>query len=143
MEQLNPEETKQVYKLTTLVDVTKTDIVSNGKGTKERYQQSNFEILWQVIQLRVQPELVRVSAEGPKNLKHFKFGKKFKGKKNVWEIIFEVEQSQPFGREQEALYSDFDRVPFINNLDEDAKFTNSVFNGTDEEDKNLHCELVI
>ena len=140
---LDPTEITQVYKITTLVDITKTDVVTNGRKTKERYQQSNFEIFWQVIQLRIQPELVRISAEGSKDLKNYNFGKKFRGKKNVWEVIFEVEKSSPFGKNQEALYDDFNNVPFIDNLDENSKFTNAVFNCTDEQNKNLHCELVI
>lgn len=140
---LDPSEITQVYKLTTLVDITKTDVVNHGRKSKERYQQSNFEILWQVLQLRVQPELVRITAEGPMNLKNYNFGKKFKGKKKVWEVIFEVEKSNPFGNDQEALYDDFNKVPFIDHLDENSEFTSAVFNCTDDLDKNLHCELVI
>lgn len=140
---LDPTEITQVYKITTLVDITKTNVVSNGRKTKERYQQSNFETLWQVVQLRIQPELIRVSAEGSKNLKNYNFGKKFKDKKKIWEIIFEVDQSNPFGRNFEGLYNDFDGVPFINNLDDNVKFSNSVFNCSDDRHKNLYCELVM
>jgi len=140
---LDPTNTRQVYKITTLIDITKTNVVRNGNNSKERYQQSNFETLWQVIQLRIQPENIKDPSMRSMNLKQCKFGSKFKGNKNIWVFIFEVDQSDPFGRNFDGLYGDFNGVPFINNLDENVKFTNSVFNCTDEKEKNLCCELVI
>lgn len=139
----DPHGTRQVYKLYTLIDITKTNEVKNSKATKERYQQSNFETLWQVIQLRIQCEITRVPKKIPGDMLDYKFGTSFKGKKNVWEFVFEVDQDQPFGKNFNGMYGDFDGVPFINNLDDNAKFPNTVFNCTDDKIKNLYCELVI
>jgi len=132
-----PTDIKHTYAIYTLADITNTN--QRHGDSKERHQQSNYETLWQVIQLRIQPELIEVSID--KLNKDHVFGSKFKGDKKVWKLLFNVDQSGPFGEDNEGLLSDIDGVPFINNLDNNAKL-DGVFNCFDEKNTNTYVKLV-
>lgn len=124
----------------TLFDITETGVIRSYKMdnlpfvTKDkktitdeigwrfaRQQQSNLEVLLQVMSLRVQ--LHNIVMHGVKNeslLKHC-FNKKFSGKNNVWSLTFDVEQIDALSNNDNsigALCSDCNHVPMLNNLNE-------------------------
>jgi len=130
----------QVIKVYTLFDITETGVVrsfkmdslpyttKNGINIKDekqwrfcRQQQSNLEVLLQVMSLRVQLHNIEVNNPSKQSLTKHKFNKKFKGKHNVWSLTFEVEQldalsnnNNPIG----ALCDDCNHVPMLTNLNE-------------------------
>lgn len=133
-----PSDILHTYAIYTLVDMSKTD-VKNGES-KERSQHSNFETLWQIIQLRIQPTLVEVAITSENMSKH-KFGSKYKGNKKVWKLLFTVDQSMPFGVDHEGLLADIDGVPFVTGLDNDDKI-GPIFECNDKESANTYVEIV-
>lgn len=124
----------------TLFDITETGVIrsfkmdnlpyitKNGTNIKDekqwrfaRQQQSNLEVLLQVMSLRVQLHNIVMQGVLKESLNKHKFNKKFKGKHNVWSLTFEVEQidalndgDNPIG----ALCNDCNHVPMLTNLNE-------------------------
>jgi hypothetical protein len=90
-----------------------------------RRQQSNYEVLLQVMSLRTQV----MNIKGPivctnQLLSKYKFNKKYKGKQSVWTLEFESEftgalniDDDPIG----ALYQDCNNVPMLQDLTETAQ----------------------
>jgi hypothetical protein len=86
-----------------------------------RQQQSNLEVLLQVMSLRVQLHNIISHGVVKESLSKHKFDKHFTGKQNVWSLTFEVEQidalsdgDNPIG----ALCNDCNHVPMLINLNE-------------------------
>ena len=124
----------------TLFDITETGVIrsfkmdnlpyitKNGTNIKDekqwrfaRQQQSNLEVLLQVMSLRVQLHNIVMQGVLKESLNKHKFNKKFKGKHKVWSLTFEVEQidalndgDNPIG----ALCNDCNHVPMLTNLNE-------------------------
>lgn len=124
----------------TLFDITETGVVRSFKmdnlpfTTKSgvtilrelewrfaRQQQSNLEVLLQVMSLRVQLYNIVTYDSVNESLNKHKFDTSFKGKNNVWSLTFAIEQADalsdgdnPIG----ALYNDCNHVPMLTNLNE-------------------------
>jgi hypothetical protein len=130
----------QAITVYTLFDITETGVVRSFKmdnlpfTTKSgvtilrelewrfaRQQQSNLEVMLQVMSLRVQLHNIVMHGVVKENLTTHNFDKHFNGKHNVWSLTFEVEQmdalvdsSNPIG----ALCNDCNHVPMLTNLNE-------------------------
>jgi len=126
------------FKLSTLVDITETNIRRNNKSLEFR-QQQNFQTVLQTIGLRVNvykyttPE---VKTRSVNNL----FGMNYKQKHNVWEFEFEIEHSNAL--EVDMLKQDFNMVPVITDLTETAKFEKNIFYSESPELCNVLFEKV-
>jgi hypothetical protein len=130
----------QTITVYTLFDVTETGVVRSFKmnnlpfTTKSgitilrelewrfaRQQQSNLEVLLQVMSLRTQLHNVTMHSVVSENVNKHKFHKSFKGKHNVWSLTFDTEHIDalssgdgPLG----ALCSDCNHVPMLMDLNE-------------------------
>lgn len=126
------------FKLTTLVDITETNI-RKGPDKIAIGQQSNYDALIQVIGLRSNPEPLRVQqCAGP--LTDLGFGTSFKGSRhNYWEFMFQVPDASTT---VDNLKNDFHLVPFVKELTETAKINISVFNTRDESLTNVVFEQI-
>jgi|DEB0MinimDraft_6_1074348.scaffolds.fasta_scaffold03010_3 hypothetical protein len=117
-------DTSTIFKLYTLVDITAT-------GIRNDSSQQNFLTVQNTISLRANPTILRY----PELVDNFpKFGTKFKEAKKVWRLVFEIEYGQ---HDLELLKEDFEIVPFIANLGEDAKFEHCVFRTSNRTHSNI------
>jgi hypothetical protein len=125
------------FKLTTLVDITETNI-RKGPDKIAIGQQSNYDTLIQVIGLRANPNPIQV-AQHNGSIANIGFGSSFKGKQNYWEFVFEM----PDGSASiDNFKSDFHLVPFVTELTETAKINISVFNTQDSSSTNIVFEEI-
>jgi ABC-type microcin C transport system permease subunit YejE len=107
-----------------------------------RRQQSNYEVLLQVLSLRIQPMNISTPEIKTKQLlSNYKFNKKYKGKHTVWVLKFESESvgalmanDDPIG----ALYQDCNNVPMLKDLTETAQ-VNGHFNCSE---RNIYFDSV-
>ena len=122
----------QRFSILTLFDITETKQHRKEPGRElEWQQQQNFQMLLQVIGLRVNP-LYRSSPQVKEvNLKDYQFGSEYKGKQLVWEFTFEIEYDGGFtdaqGRGEGLLVNDLHFVPMITGLKETADLVVSMF----------------
>ena len=122
------------FKIKTLVDVTETRS-RKGDDPLRAKQQANFMTLYNTIGLRTNAVdfIITISKEDTKI-----FGSSFKGKKTVWTVEFYVEAEDSLT--VDMMLGDFDLVPFITDLTEDAKFSSSVFRTQDSTHTNIIFE---
>lgn len=125
------------FKLTTLVDITETNI-RKGPDKIAIGQQSNYDALIQVIGLRSNPEPVKIVRQTGA-ITDIGFGTSFKGKQNYWEFVFEVPDASTT---IDNLKNDFHLVPFVTGLTETAKINISVFNTQDDSLTNVVFEEI-
>lgn len=132
----------------TLIDITKTGIVSNYRPeipmfvddadqivrdnetwNRSRNQQRNFETIIQIIGLRAQPLFLQPPTSAELDLNTLRFGIKHRGTHRVWTFRFAVEHNQVFDGEYplQSLHSDINQVPCILNLRETANIEDSVY----------------
>lgn len=123
------------FKLTTLVDITETNI-RKGPEKIAIGQQSNYDTLIQVIGLRSNPEAISVR-QNSSTITDIGFGDSFKGKHNYWEFTFQVPDASTT---VDNLKNDFHLVPFVKSLTETAKINISVFNTKDPSAINIVFE---
>jgi hypothetical protein len=124
----------------TLFDITETGVVRSFKmdnlpfTTKSgvtilrelewrfaRQQQSNLEVLLQVMSLRVQLHNIVMHDVIRESLSKHQFDKHFKGKHNIWSLTFDVEQIEALSDDDNpigALCNDCNHVPMLINLNE-------------------------
>ena len=144
----------------TLYDITQTNVSFRKKNTeivpadelKRRSQQSNFETILQIINMRSQPEdisnsqSIQVKIE---DLEIFKFGylhrKKYNNLKfiNIWFFTFSVNHSDVFNNginDLGNLLEDCNQVPMILNLDESLKLSNQL--NISDEQRNIYFEII-
>ena len=112
------------FRIETLVDVTQTNARKGVDDQKSVKQQANFNTLYNVIGLRSNPTEFNISTEN-KSVTGLGFGKKYKGKHNVWTVDFTIEQEDSLTLDM--LETDFDLVPFIDKLDETAEHPKALF----------------
>jgi hypothetical protein len=132
------------FKIDHLPFVTKTGIEINDEQEWRfrRRQQSNYEILLQVLSLRIQPLLLgSPKIQTNQLLSKYNFDKTYKGKHTVWTLEFEFESTgalavadDPVG----ALYQDFNNVPMLKDLTETSQ-VNGHFNCIE---RNIYFESV-
>lgn len=145
----------------TLYDITQTNVNFRKKNTeivpvdelKKRRQQSNFETILQIINMRSQPE--EISESQPieiiiDDIVKYKFGylyeksynKKLKSV-NIWSFTFSVDHADVFNNgidDLGNLSDDCDQVPMMINLEESFKLSNQM-NVTDEQ-RNIYFEVL-
>ena len=120
------------YAAYTTVDVTQTNVrIKNNSDdwTLQRNQQRNLDTLIQTLGLRSQPIVVAVMCTevSPQacglgsNLPEFA---------KVWEVLFDVEHEEAFGKNCEVALKDLNYVPIINGLNETQPAFPPVFQTT-------------
>lgn len=119
------------FKLQTLADVTETN-ARREDGKLEYKQHQNFLTLMQTLALRSNIEVVETSITQESVGKMF--GSNFKGKQNVWTLVFDLERDD--SNSVEDMMQDLHLVPFIANLNETAKFTVPAFHLQESADLN-------
>lgn len=128
------------FRLTTLIDITKTG-ARKGEDPEKYKQQQNFLTVLQTISMRANPVIDSDPAVIElESLSGQKFGNKYKGPNRVWSLDFEFESDGQHSLEM--LMQDFDLVPFIADLSETAKFDVPVFITNDPKTKNVVFETV-
>jgi len=125
------------FKLYTLVDITETNARFN-KFDRFWKQQQNFLTVLQTIGLRSNPTEIKVLNK-ILDIKDLDFGSAYKGKHNVWTLVFSIENVD--GTSIEMLNHDFNNIPVIDNLDETAKFKNAHFSTKNNTIRNVYFEL--
>lgn len=144
----------------TLYDITRTN-VNRKKFTdsvskeelRQRNQQSNLETIFQIINMRSQPENIseikKLTVKCKNIIDNYDFGylytknigvnKMF----NIWTFTFSIEHPDVFnnGREELGnLISDCDQVPMIIELDESFKLSRQLNIST--ELRNIYFEII-
>ena len=122
----------QRFKVLTLLDITETQQHRKEAGRElEWQQQQNFQMLLQVIGLRVNPLYRTGPTVEEANLKDYQFGSEYKGRHLMWEFVFEIEYDGGFtdslGREEGLLVELLHFVPMITGLTETADLSIPMF----------------
>lgn len=125
------------FRIKTLVDVTETK-ARRGENQLLAKQQANFMTLANTIGLRTNPSDFAV--ESKKEDVSKLFGSAHRGKKTVWTVNFSVEADESLS--VDMMIEDFDLIPFIAGLTEDAKFASNVFRTQDPEHANIIFECL-
>ena len=119
------------YHAYTLVDITKTNVVSySPEKEKLRNQQRNWETVIQILSLRAQ--LITLDYLGSKvdDVKNYSFGVEYTGQHRIWSFEFGVEHESIFAIDHDrygSLKNDFRIAPIILGLEETAKPTVALF----------------
>jgi len=114
------------YVVCCLFDCTKTGVLTYRPGINtlhQRNQQRNWQVINQLIQLRVQPLLILDPISVEADLKDFDFS--YQGRHKVWYTVFAVDRAELYNQKQDSVYAlkeDFDRIPMISGLDETVVF---------------------
>ena len=145
----------------TLYDITQTNVNFRKKNTeivpademKKRSQQSNFETILQIINMRSQPEEISESELTVINiddLKNFNFGYLYEksynktiSKINVWSFTFSVDHADVFNNginDLGSLSDDCNQVPMILRLEETFKLSNQM--NISDEQRNIYFEIL-
>ena len=145
----------------TLYDITQTNVNFRKKNTeivpedemKKRSQQSNFETILQIINMRSQPEEISESELTVINiddLKNFNFGYLYEksynktiSKINVWSFTFSVDHADVFNNginDLGSLSDDCNQVPMILKLEETFKLSNQM--NISDEQRNIYFEVL-
>ena len=145
----------------TLYDITQTNVNFRKKNTeivpademKKRSQQSNFETILQIINMRSQPEEISESELTVINiddLKDFNFGYLYEksynktiSKINVWSFTFSVDHADVFNNginDLGSLSDDCNQVPMILRLEETFKLSNQM--NISDEQRNIYFEVL-
>ena len=137
----------------TLFDITKTNINVRGKNVgddslhfnKKRNQQSNFDTILQVINMRSQPEEIS-TPQFSLQLSDDKWGyliTETQQKIPIWSFYFSVWHKSVFDNGIEELgylIQDCQGVPMINKLDEWEKLSNKL--DTTDALRNIYFEVI-
>lgn len=130
----------------TLIDITKTGVVSKFRGeipmflddadqivksekdwNRSRNQQRNLETIIQIIGLRAQPIYLETSKLENAQLDLYNFSPNYTSQHNVWSFKFNVEHASVFGPDLEALSQDLNGIPCITGLKESVKLPINMF----------------
>lgn len=145
----------------TLYDITQTNVNFRKKFTeivpadeiKQRSQQSNFETILQIVNMRSQPEDISESEKLEikiDDIDNYNFGylygksynKKLKTV-NIWTFTFSVDHADVFNNGIEDLgnlLNDCNQVPMILNLNESFKLPNQM--NISDEQRNICFEVL-
>jgi hypothetical protein len=145
----------------TLYDITQTNVNFRKKNTeivpademKKRSQQSNFETILQIINMRSQPEEIsnsELTVINIDDLKDFNFGYLYEKsynktikKINVWSFTFSVDHADVFNNginDLGSLSDDCNQVPMILKLEETFKLSNQM--NISDEQRNIYFEIL-
>ena len=126
------------FRLLTLVDITETG-ARRGEDSYKLKQQQNFLTIIQTIGRRVNPTYNKSPKIIEDTPSKYGFGKNFKSKQKIWEFEIDIEYEDALTLD--ILENDFNLIPFIDNLDETAKFKNPVFLTKKSQDTNIIFEI--
>lgn len=108
-----------MFELFTVVDITETG-ARRGDPKLLEHQQQNYLTVMNTIGLRANPTIIKSPYLVEENIK---FGKGISAKK-VWRMVFDIE----YGIHSVGMLKlDFDLVPFIKELTEDAVLGDPIF----------------
>ena len=113
------------FRITTLIDITRTRPHRSDPSELKHAQQSNFNALLQAINLRgiVAADRDPISDEG-------RLPEPWKGKARYWTYEFEVERSESYANDLSPfglLLDDLDGVPIVDGLNNTTNFDVPVF----------------
>lgn len=131
------------YQGYTLIDITKTDVVS--EHSKKRNQHRNWETIYQILSLRAQ--LVNFNYLGSKlvDVKDYSFGIGYQGQHRVWTFEFAVENEGIYSLDHDrygTLKDDFRIAPVILGLDETITQSMPLFYVSGPE-KNIYFKTLV
>lgn len=116
------------YVVCTLFDITHTGVLAYKaelNNLSARNQQRNWQVVYQLLQLRIQPEIVTMPVDVETNVFLYNFGAEFKGIHRVWHTVFSVINPLVYDRDGDTtayLKDDFADIPMLTGLNETAKF---------------------
>lgn len=108
-----------MFELFTVVDITETG-ARRGDLKLLEHQQQNYLTVMNTIGLRANPTIIKSPYLVDENIK---FGKGISAKK-IWRMVFDIEYGI---HSVDMLKLDFELVPFIKELTEDAVIDDPVF----------------
>jgi hypothetical protein len=108
-----------MFELFTVVDITETG-ARRGDPKLLEHQQQNYLTVMNTIGLRANPTIIKSPYLVDENIK---FGKGISAKK-IWRMVFDIEYGI---HSVDMLKLDFELVPFIKELTEDAVIDDPVF----------------
>ena len=108
-----------MFELFTVVDITETG-ARRGDPKLLEHQQQNYLTVMNTIGLRANPTIIKSPYLVEENIK---FGKGISAKK-IWRMVFDIEYGI---HSVDMLKLDFELVPFIKELTEDAVIDDPVF----------------
>jgi hypothetical protein len=108
-----------MFELFTVVDITETG-ARRGDPKLLEHQQQNYLTVMNTIGLRANPTIIKSPHLVDKKIK---FGKGISAKK-IWRMVFDIEYGI---HSVDMLKLDFELVPFIKELTEDAVIDDPVF----------------
>ena len=122
----------QFYTGYTLVDITSTGVTRYRPEQEfERNQQRNWETVLQTIGLRTQPMMIKEPVVTESNLSDgWEFGELFQGRHKIWVWTFAVEATDIYlvdTNPMAGLETDFEHIPFVQGLNETARFMLPIF----------------
>jgi hypothetical protein len=136
----------QTLEIKTLIDITNTGVKRPNQGTiQELDQYKNWITLNQCIEMRGNISYDSEPYCDLVDVKHFDFGKKYKGEHRVWTWRFTPDRNDVFDLEQNPLgrlIADLDQIPVIKNLTETINIDRSVFDLSDINYKNTTIQLL-
>jgi hypothetical protein len=120
----------QRFRVTTLIDITKTNCYRDKTDKKMYNQQQNYQTVLQTASLRVN---IQEESEPEKDIVSVgnMFGGKYKGKQSVWYWTFSTEFTD--GLSVDNLVEDYSFVPVSLGLDETVEVDKKVFQTFGEE----------
>ena len=137
----------QIIEISTLVDITNTDVVRINQGSQlEIDQQRNFVTLIQCAEIRSiisydTPPVVKTV-----DVKGLGFGSDFKGLQRVWTFTFIPDRSDVYtdanGDPLGELVNDLHAIPIIKNLTESVNIAKAVFNCDSPTAKNITIQAL-
>jgi hypothetical protein len=127
------------YRITTLVDITKTNTTRSETDEKRISQQANFNSLIQAIGMRsnVEWQIDPIKKDGRLPLP-------FRGSATYWTWEFEVERDQIFEKDADPvglLKEDLHGVPIIPDLENTTEISPPVFLAIGE-NSNISVEII-
>jgi hypothetical protein len=127
------------YRITTLVDITRTDAVKTEPDQLKILQQNNFNTLRQAIELRSNVSWTRDPERSDGRLPQ-----ELGGRAAHWRWEFEVEREELFLKDDDPvglLKDDLDSVPIITGLSETAEIKPAAFQ-TKGQSINIIVEII-
>lgn len=137
----------QIIEISTLVDITNTNVVRINQGTQlEIDQQRNFITLIQCAEIRsiisfeTPPVVQTIDVEG------LGFGSNFKGLHRVWTFTFVPDRADVYTDARNdplgELVNDLHTIPIIKNLTESVNIAKAVFDCDSPTAKNITIQAL-
>jgi hypothetical protein len=132
----------QIIEISTLIDITNTQITRPNQGTQlEIDQHRNFITLIQCAEIRSIISFDNRPVVSTVDVKGLGFGSEYKGKHRIWTFTFVPDRVDVYldnkNNELGALASDLDNVPIIKNLTETVNIAKAVFDCNNSATKNI------